>query len=374
MKFNKLRIFNSFILSILLNTVFMFLIVWIFTPEIREKLTSSPIEVNIIKIKLPRHPPTPPSSIGSEAKLPYMHKTNALKHLTIKSSNLTTAFNPETEFTPAETDYTIAPDLELSADYKSKHSGFSISLSTHRKSKVTTRKLTGNIDGLKRSQTFLDSLWKEANETPEASIGEEDGSITGYYNISLIKYEDTAEQFRNAALENLADAMNRWTSVNTKVLPDTIPLDSRKIMNVPLIYIAAKDAFVFSEKERANLRSYLKAGGTLLFSNITSEDSAEVPVDNSVRFELWKILGENVNFIDLSKDRTLCNSVFEFDEHPLHKKDKLYGIELNGRISVIYDVAGYGRIWAEDKSSEYELKFGVNLLVYVLLNSPIVSH
>jgi len=353
----------------------MFVIVWLFTPQIRLKDTSSPIEVSTIKITskkpLPRRMP---SSIGTRIELPSARRYAPQKEQPSFFSDLTTAFNSETDLTLTSNDYVIAPHLELPTDYNSKSSNFSITSSSHGKSGATNRRSFGNVEGPERSQTWLDSLRQETGEAPEASIGEKDGSVIGHYNISLVKYEDIAEQFRNAAFGNLAGAMNRWTNVHTKVLPDSIPLDSKKIMKIPLIYIAARDAFAFSEKERANLHSYLNAGGTLLFSNIADENSVNIPVDNSIKFELWKILGGNTRFIDLAKDKSLCRSVFEFDQHPLHKKGRLYGVKLDGRIAVIYDVAGYGKIWAQEVKREDELKFGVNLLVYVLLNSPIVSH
>lgn len=375
MKFNKLRIFNSFIASIILNIVLMFLVVWLFTPEIREKLTSKPIEVSTVKIKNKQSPQRRISpSIRTKIALSAAHREALSKTPSVKISDLTTTFSPENELTPAKTKFPIAPELDQPVNYESKSPNFSITSKSRGSSKFISRQSFGKVKGPKRNQTFLDSLRQEAGKAPEASIGRKDGSITGHYNISLIEYEDTAEQFRNAAFGNLASAMNRWTNVKTKVLPELIPLDSRKIMKIPLIYIAARDAFAFSEEERANLHSYLKNGGTLLFSNLQAGRLGyPTPVDNSIKFELWKILSKNIRFIDLAQDEPLCRSIFEFDEHPLHEKGKLYGIKRDGQITVIYDVAGYGRIWAQNKSNEDELKFGVNLLVYVLINSPIVS-
>ena len=67
-----------------------------------------------------------------------------------------------------------------------------------------------------------------------------------------MKYEDTSDVIRTIALRNLARVMNRWTMIETKVLPDPISLDDKNLFRVPLIYIASRNAFAFSHKERQN--------------------------------------------------------------------------------------------------------------------------
>ena len=91
---------------------------------------------------------------------------------------------------------------------------------------------------------------------------------------------------RAQALSRLVYAMNRWTNVRTQLLSETMPLASPEIHQIPLVYIAARDAFTFSEKERANLRSYLQSGGTLLFSDVSTAWGIDGPVANSIRFEV----------------------------------------------------------------------------------------
>jgi len=196
-------------------------------------------------------------------------------------------------------------------------------------------------------------------------------SVSGYFNISQVKYEDTSDLIRTTGLRHLTSAMNRWTMIETKVLPDPISLDEKEIFRVPLIYIASRKAFAFSHKERQNLRDYLYNGGFLLFSDISEEQIPDGPVANSIQFELWKILGDDYNLQPITPKHPPCISFFDFSKDlPIKMNNRqtgLFGISLTNRLAVLYDAVGYGLAWAKDREkNEQALKFGVNIIVYAL--------
>jgi hypothetical protein len=212
----------------------------------------------------------------------------------------------------------------------------------------------------------------EAEATPQAQVRGSGQEMSGYYDIATVQYEDTADAMRGQALSHLALAMNRWTKVRTRLLPGSTPLADPAIQRIPLVYIAARSAFAFSEEERANLRTYLQNGGTLLFSDISPEWGIQGPVANSIRFELWKILGENAQLRPIVREDTVCASFFKFKKGvPLEAKGRgeFYALWLNGRIAVFYDAAGLGLKWMEDKGDEKWLQWGVNLIVYTLVST-----
>ena len=229
-----------------------------------------------------------------------------------------------------------------------------------------------SVHAPRRSDGGFDKIRGEAREGPQAKVRGSGQGITGYYNIATVQYEDSADAMRGQALSELVKGMNRWTNVRTQLLDDSRQLDDPTIQHIPLVYIVAKSAFAFSEKERANLRAYLQNGGTLLFSDISDEWGTQGAVANSVRFELWKILNDSVEFRPIKREDPVCASFFQFKKGVPRvdkKRGEFYTLELNGRIAVFYDAAGLGLKWMDGDRDEKWLKWGVNLIVYTLTST-----
>ncbi|MFC1714053.1 DUF4159 domain-containing protein [Candidatus Poribacteria bacterium] len=208
---------------------------------------------------------------------------------------------------------------------------------------------------------------------PMAGISGSGEGLSGYYNISLVRYEDTSDTISTDALKQLAGAMNRWTKIKTKVIGKPIMLDDPELLRVPLVYITSRRAFAFSERERENLRKYLTGGGFLLFSNAADSESEARGVANSIEFELWKALAGSVyDLSGIDKKHEVYDSFFD-----LSGSLKLRGVAANGRFGVVYEDSGYGAGWVAGKDSKREpyLKLGVNIIAYALTTSPLViSH
>jgi len=193
---------------------------------------------------------------------------------------------------------------------------------------------------------------------------------SGYYNISLVKYEDTSDNVSPEALTQLASAMNRWTKVRTKVIQKSMKLGDPAISRVPLIYVASQRPFAFSELERANLRRYFSSGGFMIFSNTAESETKSMEVANSIGFELWKILGEPAhNLSTVEKRHPLYNCFFDLQKTKL---PEILGITFNGRIIVIYEDTGYASAWANGKDDAF-LKIGVNIIAYALTTNPQIT-
>ena len=229
-----------------------------------------------------------------------------------------------------------------------------------------------SVNAPRRSGGGMDKIREEVGEGPQAEVRGSGEGISGYYNIATVEYEDSADAMRSQALSQLVKAMNRWTNVRTQLIDDSRQLDDPTIQDIPLVYIVAKSAFAFSEKERANLRAYLQNGGTLLFSDISEEWGTHGAVANSVRFELWKILNDSAEFRPITRENLVCASFFPFKKgipRVDKKRGEFYALELNGRIAVFYDAAGLGLKWMDGDKDEKWLKWGVNLIVYTLTST-----
>ncbi len=203
---------------------------------------------------------------------------------------------------------------------------------------------------------------------PMARIAGSGGGLSGYYNISLVKYEDTSDTMSIDALKQLARAMNKWTEIKTKVIGEPIMLDDPELLRLPIVYITSRRAFAFSELERENLHKYLTGGGFLLFSNAAASESEARGVANSIEFELWKA-GATSDISNVNKKHQLYDSFFD-----LSSSLELSAVSENGRSNVIYEDSGYGAGWVAGKDSKKEpyLKLGVNIIAYALTSSPLV--
>jgi len=361
----------------------LFLLVWLFQTE-EKPVEEEAIEISIISMPFKRqHSPTTSKRIIGQASTSYSSRHAIAPSSVIPNFEIPIPNSSNQALLPVLTASHLKGKLDSSfpIDSGRLQQGITmdnISLGTHGQG----RSWYSQGGGAKQSDSWQDGLLKKITEPPLAQIEGKGQSISGYFNISQVKYEDTSDVIRTTALRNLARAMNRWTMIETKVLPDPINLDEKEIFRVPLIYIASRSAFAFSHKERQNLRDYLYNGGFLLFSDISDEQMLNGPVANSIQFELWKILGNDYNLQPITEKHPLNASFFDFSRSlpgetknrqsglrskPLSEQTGLFGINLADRLAVLYDASNYGLSWAKNNDKDDKvLRFGVNIIVYVL--------
>jgi len=207
-------------------------------------------------------------------------------------------------------------------------------------------------------------------EEARARIGGSGDEIEGFYNMSLIRYEDSSDNVSTDALHQIAGAMNRWTKVKTQVIKKPMRLDDSKLVDVPLIYITSRRPFAFSERERQNLRRFFANDGFMIFSNVAESDTQRLEVANSIGFELWKILGESArDLLELDRNDIIYNCFFDLRRLPL---SDILGITIDDRIIMIYEDSGYAKAWVSGKSGKNDpyLEMGVNIIAYALTTNP----
>ena len=363
----------SWMLSLLLNALILYL--FTFLPQRYPETSDDALQVDTVTMPTERFPKTRviPRSRLTRSNHP-VEVTPPKRHSApTPTLSLVTSVRP-TERVPNET-ILSSPDEVMPIEGNQ----IAIELNTHLAastpntpvgSKVeSARNKSLSVDAPARKQGWLDKLRGEVGASPQAQVRSSGKELSGYYHIATVQHEDTADTVRNKVLGRLVGAMNRWTNVRTKLLPGNSPLADPEIQRIPLIYITATSAFTFSEQERANLETYLQNGGTLLFSDLSQDWGNEGAVANSVRFELWKILGESADLHPVDPGEPISNSFFEFKKGP-PLVDKNRGqfsvLRLDGRIAVFYDAAGLGLKWLENDADEKWLRWGVNLIVHTL--------
>jgi hypothetical protein len=160
-----------------------------------------------------------------------------------------------------------------------------------------------------------------------------------------------------------------------------ISVDSLFVRRPPFIYILTDRPITINEAERASLRSYLSGGnGVLLLESA-------MPGNEALRRQLKSFLGyifECPGCIKpalepVPRNHLLYHCFFDFENGPpqgagqnfgavTHKEQPyLEGMWLNGRLVALYSDFGYGLCWASEGNHDEQLKIGVNLVLYSLV-------
>ena len=107
---------------------------------------------------------------------------------------------------------------------------------------------------------------------------------------------------------NLAEAVNRYTDIDAYV--DThLLLDSRKLFDMPFIYITADRAFELTKTEAENFGTYLRNGGFAVIDNGTPQYEYS-QAEASLRQMLRDALGKEARFEPIPNNHPLYHCFF----------------------------------------------------------------
>jgi hypothetical protein len=141
----------------------------------------------------------------------------------------------------------------------------------------------------------------------------------------------------------------------------------------PLVYLLADRPFRLNESERECLRRYMDSGGVLVIENAK-------PGDESLRRELRNALSNILisAFEPIPPDHPFFHCFYDFDGTPEGAGPEfgavphrvlpyLEGIWLRGRLIAVYSDRGYGLCWKDGAKFGEQMKMGINLVVYALV-------
>lgn len=367
--------FSSWMLSLLFNVLILYLFTLL--PQHHPETSDDALQVDMVIVPTERSPKarvTPRSRLARSSQ-PIKMTPPQQRSPSSSAVPLVTYARP-TEQVPHEPMLTSSDETmpveadQISVDLNARLTD-SVPNASVRSKVESGRKKSLSVDAPARKGGWLDKLRGEIGAPPQAQVSGTGREMQGHYLVATVQHEDAADSVRTKVLGRLVGAMNRWTKVRTKLLPGYTLLAAPEIQRIPLVYITATSAFAFSEQERENLKAYLQNGGTLLFSDLSQDWGNKGAIANSIRFELWKILGESAGFHPVEPGEPICNSFFEFKKGPPlveKKRGQFYVLRLNGRMAVFYDAAGLSLKWMENDADEKWMRWGVNLIVYTLAN------
>jgi hypothetical protein len=179
-----------------------------------------------------------------------------------------------------------------------------------------------------------------------------------------------------SGVANLLKSVLANTSTEVKFKRIIVNLEQPDFFQLPLLYITGHGHFSFSDREAENLRRYLMAGGMLLGDACCGELS----FDESFRREIAKVIPSK-KLAAIPLDHELFTSLFTIREvsytpllqflRPDLTLPELEGIELEGKMAVVYSRYDIGNAWegeARPYAKGYDkvdgLKLGINIVVY----------
>lgn len=175
---------------------------------------------------------------------------------------------------------------------------------------------------------------------------------------------------------SLVDAVKRYTNIDARADAQTL-LSADALFNAQFIYVSSDVAADFTAQEKANFGAYLRSGGFAFIDN-GAPDKAGSAVEYSLQKMLTDALGADAVIRPIPADHAIYHSLFDFQGPPtgqtgeaslkrFQEKKALQGIWIGKRLAAVYSDFGHGYRWVTPDRSEPQVKLGVNLVVYALL-------
>lgn len=200
-------------------------------------------------------------------------------------------------------------------------------------------------------------------------------SLDSTLTLGRLKYSGGGDWYGNStALPNLAMFCNEKLKTDLALQDEIVEVGSAEIFNYPYVYMTGHGNVVFSNRESANLRKYLMAGGFLHIDD-------NYGLDKYVRPEMKKVFPE-LDFVELPFDHPIYKQKYVFPNGlpKIHehngKPPQGFGLIYEGRLICFYDYeCDLGNGWEDSgiyddspETRQMALQMGANIIQYVFSN------
>lgn len=178
---------------------------------------------------------------------------------------------------------------------------------------------------------------------------------------------------------NMITSLIDHTTLRVDPREHVIALADPAMLTAPFCYLAGHKLVQFNADERRNFEDYVRNGG-FVFVDDCNHDIDGLFAE-SFEAQMAEIFGEDA-LAKLPDDHPLYTSFFEFDGPPTTSfelngwgddlvHDYLKGIQIRGRLGVLYSNKDYGCEWDYDWRNkrflaEDNTRFAVNIVMYAL--------
>ncbi len=173
--------------------------------------------------------------------------------------------------------------------------------------------------------------------------------------------------------DEFLSSVQRETTIATERRFASVKLDSTELFRYPFVMITGEDDFLFSARERENLKRYLTSGGFLL----ASAGCSSAGWDRAFRREIAALFGDQA-LQPIPMEHALFRTVQVIERieltHPAEPA-RLLGMEVNGRLVLVYSPHGLnnteyttGCCCCGGNEIKNAREINMNILVYALMH------
>ena len=178
---------------------------------------------------------------------------------------------------------------------------------------------------------------------------------------------------------NLITSLIDYTRLRVDPTERVLALADPRMLQAPFCYLAGHKLVEFNPEERRNFEQYVRNGGFVLVDDCNHDIDGLFAM--SFESEMASIFGKTA-LKKLPKSHPLFSSFFRFDGPPATTfelngwgddlvHDYLKGIEVNGRLGLLYSNKDYGCEWDYDWRNKRfrtddNTRFAVNVVVYTM--------
>ena len=198
--------------------------------------------------------------------------------------------------------------------------------------------------------------------------------------FTRLKYESGNWDVDQRMPANIATALVDYTNLRVDPKEHVVALSDPKMLLAPFCYLAGHKLVEFNPAERRNFERYVRNGGFVFVDDCNHDIDGLFA--KSFERQMADIFGDDA-LRRLPNSHPLYSSFFRFPDGPpatsyelngwgddlVH--DYLKGIEIDGRLGILYSNKDYGCEWDYDWRNkrflaEDNTKFAVNIVVYAL--------
>jgi hypothetical protein len=202
------------------------------------------------------------------------------------------------------------------------------------------------------------------------------------FRFTRLKYDSGDWDVDQRMPANVITALIDYTSLRVDPVERVVALSDPKVFDAPFCYLAGHKLVEFNPAERRNFERYVRNGGFVLVDDCNHDIDGLFAT--SFERQMAAIFGPKA-LRKLPNSHPLYRSFFAFKDGPpptgielngwgddlVH--DYLKGIEIDGRLGVLYSNKDYGCEWDYDWRNKRFLavdntRFAVNIVIHALTN------
>lgn len=201
------------------------------------------------------------------------------------------------------------------------------------------------------------------------------------FRFTRLMYESGDWDVDQRMPNNVIDALIQYTTLRVDPAEQVLSLADPRVLGEAFCYLAGHKLVEFNADERRNFEAYVRNGGFVFVDDCNHDIDGLFA--RSFEAEMSRMFGREA-LRRLPNSHPIYSSFFRFDGPPptglelngwgddlVH--EYLKGIEIDGRLGVLYSNKDYGCEWDYDWRNkrflaEDNTKFAVNIVVYALSN------